>query len=130
MKMSSINVTETFEYVIRIEKHITKLFGHDDNFEVHICDPGTYEQESGRKTIISFAIYKNDNGVLKSWYIYGRSAYIKTKTVAGIPLKRTVLSSLILADYSSGFTSLAYRHINDVSDIDAFFEDVEKEVLT
>lgn len=128
--MSSINVTETFEYVIRIEKHITRLFAHDDNFEVHICDPGTYEKDSGRKPLISFAIYKNDNGILKSWYIYGRSAYIKTKTVAGIPLKRTVLSSLILVDYSSGLNLLSYRHINDASDIDAFFEEVEKVVLS
>lgn len=130
--MSSINVTETFGYVIRIEKHITRLFGHDDNFEVHICDPGTYEKESGRKTIVNFAIYKNDNGLLKAWYIFGQSAYIKTTTVAGIPIKRTVLSSLRLIDYnhSSGFEILAYKHINDASDIDAFFEDVEKEVLT
>lgn len=127
-----MNVSETFTYVIYIEKYLAKLFGHDDNFEVHMCDPGTYEKDSGRKTIINFAIYKNDNGTLKAWYIFGRSAYIKTKTVAGIPLKRTVLSSLILVDYShpSGFTPLAYKHINDVSDIDTFFEDVEKEVLS
>ena len=130
--MSSINVTETFEYVVRIEKHITKMFGHNDNFEVHICDPGTYEKDSGRKPIISFAIYKNDNGTLRAWYIFGQSAYIKTKTVAGIPLKRTVLSSLRLIDYShpSGFASLAYRHIHDATDIDLFFEDVEKVVLS
>ena len=130
--MSKVNVTETFEYVIRIEKHITTLFGHDDNFEIHMCDPGTYDKDSGRKTIINLAIYKNDNGTLKAWYIFGQSSYIKTKSVAGIPLKRTVLSSLRLIDYShpSGFQILAYKHINDASDIDAFFEDVEKEVLS
>jgi hypothetical protein len=127
-----MNVTETFKYVVRIEKHLTNLFGHDDNFEVHICDPGTYEKDSGRKTIINLAIYKNDNGKLKAWYIFGRSAYIKTKTVAGLQLRRTALSSLVLIDYShpSGYTPLSYRHINDASDIDAFFEDVEKEVLS
>lgn len=130
--MSRVNVTETFEYVIRIEKHITRLFGHDDNFEIHICDPGTYEKDTCRKTLINLAIYKNDNGTLKAWYIFGRSAYIKTKSVAGIPLKRTALSSLVLVDYShpSGHTPLAYKHINDASDIDAFFEEVEKVVLS
>ena len=130
--MSKINVTETFEYVIRIEKHLARLFGHDDNFEVHMCDSGTYEKDACRKTIINLAIYKNDNGTLKSWYIFGQSSYIKTKSVAGIPLKRTALSSLRLIDYNhpSGFEILAYKHINDASDIDAFFEEVEKVVLS
>lgn len=127
-----MNITETFKYIVFIERHLTNMFAHDDDFEVHICDPGTYEKDTGRKPIVSFAIYKNDNGTLKSWYIFGQSAYIKTKSVAGIPLKRTVLSSLrlITYDHPSGFTPLAYRHINDASDIDAFFEDVEKEVLS
>ncbi len=127
-----MNITETFKYVVFIERHLTNLFGHNDDFEIHICDPGTYDKDSGRKTIINLAIYKNDNGKLKAWYIFGQSSYIKTKSVAGIPLKRTVLSSLRLVDYNhpSGFEILAYKHINDVSDIDAFFEDVKKEVLS
>ena len=127
-----MNVSETFTYDLHLKRSLVNMFGHDDRFELHQTDQGSYEKDALRKTITQYAIYMNDNGMLKAWYIFCQSAYIKTTATHGsIPIKRTCLSSLRLVKFEpSGMDILVYKHINGVADIDEFMRDVEKEVLT
>lgn len=127
-----MNVTETFKYDLYLKKALVNMFGHDDKFEIHQTDQGSYEKDALRKTITQYAIYMNDNGILKAWYIFCQSNYVKTTATHGsLPLKRTQLSSLRLVKFEpSGMDILAYKHIYYLSDIDDFMHEVEKEVLS
>ena len=127
-----MNVTETFTYDLHLKRSLVNMFGHDDRFEIHQTDPGSYEKDAMRKTITQYAIYMNDNGMLKAWYIFCQSNYVKTTATHGsIPLKRTQLSSLRLIKFEpSGIDILAYKHINGVADINDFMQEVEKVVLS